>query len=243
MTALAMMQLVDAGQACDLGRPVRRYLPWFAIERRPSGARPSTALAHGGSARRLCRRERATSYDIVALRRDATSSRPERRGRIRTTGTALRARCSRRSTGGRGPTPCTRASSTRSACRRARRSSRRVAMATAAVGYQWRDNDRPGDAPSAAGASPPLDFVDPAGSVLSTPEDMARYMRFYLNGGKTASGTRLVSPATFAAMTTSRRAAQRQAGGIARRRAERGAGVLPRTTATGSPSSTKAATT
>ena len=46
-----------------------------------------------------------------------------------------------------------------------------------------------------------MDFVDPAGSVLSTPEDMARYMRLYLNGGKTASGAQLISPATFAAMT------------------------------------------
>ncbi len=57
-------------------------------------------------------------------------------------------------------------------------------MANAAVGYQFRDNDRPASLHPPLVASPPMDFVDPAGSVLSTPEDMARYMRFYLNGGR-----------------------------------------------------------
>jgi hypothetical protein len=37
--------------------------------------------------------------------------------------------------------------------------------------------------------------------VLSTPEDMARYMRFYLNGGKTDGGKQLISTAAFTAMT------------------------------------------
>lgn len=74
-------------------------------------------------------------------------------------------------------------------------------LASAAVGHQWRDNDRPGSLHPALVASPPIDYVDPAGSVLSTPGDMARYMRFYLNGGATETGRRLVSAAAFAAMT------------------------------------------
>ncbi|HEU5480194.1 MAG TPA: serine hydrolase, partial [Candidatus Tumulicola sp.] len=75
------------------------------------------------------------------------------------------------------------------------------ALATAAVGYQWRDNDRPGSLHPALVESPSMDFVDPAGSVLATPEDMARYMRLYLNGGRTAGGTPLISPQAFAKMT------------------------------------------
>ena len=74
-------------------------------------------------------------------------------------------------------------------------------MTQAAVGYQFRDNDRPPPLQPELVASPAMDFVDPAGSVLSTPEDMARYMRFYLNGGRTENGKQLVTPASFAAMT------------------------------------------
>jgi hypothetical protein len=74
-------------------------------------------------------------------------------------------------------------------------------MAGAAVGYQFRDTDRPQSQNPPLVASPPMDFVDPAGSVLSTPEDMARYMRFYLNGGVTADGRRLITASSFAAMT------------------------------------------
>jgi hypothetical protein len=74
-------------------------------------------------------------------------------------------------------------------------------MASAALGYQFRDNDRPAPLQPALVAAPPMDFVDPAGSVLSTPEDMARYMRLFLNGGRTADGRQLISPKAFAAMT------------------------------------------
>ena len=75
-------------------------------------------------------------------------------------------------------------------------------MANAAVGYQFRDNDRPPPLRPVLVAAQPMDFVDPAGSVLSTPEDMTAYMRFFLNGGRTSSGTQLIAPATFAAMTS-----------------------------------------
>ncbi len=74
-------------------------------------------------------------------------------------------------------------------------------MADAATGYEYRDADRPASLHPALVPSRPFDFVNPAGSVLSTPEDMARYVRFYLKGGVTQSGRRLLAPATFAAMT------------------------------------------
>lgn len=79
----------------------------------------------------------------------------------------------------------------------------RTLTAPTAMGYQFRDADFVATPPHPAlVASPFVDFVDPAGSVVSTPEDMASYIRFYLNGGKTANGTQLLSPATFTAMTS-----------------------------------------
>lgn len=71
-----------------------------------------------------------------------------------------------------------------------------------ATGYVFRDGDYVATPPHPALVPAPfVDFVDPAGSVISTPEDMAHYMRFYLTGGKAEDGTQLVSPASFAAMT------------------------------------------
>ncbi|HEY5340491.1 MAG TPA: serine hydrolase, partial [Candidatus Aquilonibacter sp.] len=49
--------------------------------------------------------------------------------------------------------------------------------------------------------SPYVDFVDPAGSVISTAGDMAQYIRLYLNDGKTSDGVQLIAPASLSAMT------------------------------------------
>jgi D-alanyl-D-alanine carboxypeptidase len=75
-------------------------------------------------------------------------------------------------------------------------------LANTATGYQFRDADYVANPPyPVLIASPNQDFVDPAGSVISTPEDMAQYLRLYLNDGKTASGSQLIAPSTFDAMT------------------------------------------
>ncbi len=74
-------------------------------------------------------------------------------------------------------------------------------MEDAATGYEVRDIDRPQLDHPALIAAQNYDFVDPAGSVISTPADMAAYMRLYLNGGKTADGHALISHASFVAMT------------------------------------------
>jgi D-alanyl-D-alanine carboxypeptidase len=76
-------------------------------------------------------------------------------------------------------------------------------LATSATGYLFRDGDLVATPPNPALIpAPVIDFVDPAGSVIAPPEDMARYMRFFLNGGVDANGQRLLSEASFAAMTT-----------------------------------------
>ncbi len=82
-----------------------------------------------------------------------------------------------------------------------------TASGDVAYGYTFRDYDK---------AMPPVNapllintfngtYIDPAGSVVSSPEDMAKYMRFYLNAGKTESGQQLLTPATFARMTSADR--------------------------------------
>lgn len=73
-----------------------------------------------------------------------------------------------------------------------------------AYGYTFRDYDKampPANAPLLINTFNGT-YIDPAGSVVSSPEDMAKYMRLYLNGGKTESGQQLLIPTTFARMTS-----------------------------------------
>ena len=204
MTSLAMMQLVDAGPA--LARhAVQQYLPWFSIGG-GSAIDVGELLSHTAGIPDDFRRKTATSYDVATLRRaQRYSSHPgtwmvvfQRRVRDRRRDSREPRRAAvERFSAGPGLRP--HRDDEQFAGLHARRDG------FAAVGYQWRDNDRPGTLHPPLVASPAMDFVDPAGSVLSTPEDMARYMRLYLNGGKTESGTQLISPAAFTTMTTAAR--------------------------------------
>ncbi len=75
-------------------------------------------------------------------------------------------------------------------------------LADTATGYQFRDADYVATPPDPVLIpSPYVDFVDPAGSVISTAGDMAQYLRLYLNDGKTADGVQLIAPASLSAMT------------------------------------------
>jgi D-alanyl-D-alanine carboxypeptidase len=214
MTALALMQLYDA-RALALDGPVRAYLPWFSID---SGGKPILVhqlLSQTAGIPDDYSLENGYLYDLTALRganvlfEPGTSWSYSNDGYA--TAGAILARLDRRAW---------------SASLQARvfdpigmHDSSPVftpeALSAAATGYQWRDNDRPGSLHPALVASPPLDFVDPAGSVLSTPGDMARYMRLYLNGGKTENGVRLISPAAFAKMTSADRLANGKPAGSA----------------------------
>jgi D-alanyl-D-alanine carboxypeptidase len=200
MTALALLQLKDAGRI-DLNAPVQRYLPWFSIN---SAGRPILVhqlLSHTAGLPDDYAAEAGYRFDIVALRGTKTIFPPGTAWSYSNDGYAvlgaILARVDGRSWAdalqARVFAPIGMANSSAVFTP--------ATMEGAAVGYQFRDNDRPPPLSPPLVGSPPMDFVDPAGSVLSTPEDMARYMRVYLNGGQTASGAPLIAPATFAAMT------------------------------------------
>ncbi|HVN68388.1 MAG TPA: serine hydrolase domain-containing protein [Candidatus Binatia bacterium] len=200
MTALAVLQLHDAGSV-DLNAPAKRYLPWFAIDSGGKQVLVHELLSHTAGIPDDYALEMGYQFDVYALRRAKTLFPPGSAWSYSNDGyatlgaivasldrrpwaTSLQARVF-------DPIGMTASSSVFTPAE----------QDSAAVGYQFRDNDRPAPLDPALVASPPMDFVDPAGSVLSTPEDMARYMRFYLNGGKTENGAQLIAPATFDAMT------------------------------------------
>jgi D-alanyl-D-alanine carboxypeptidase len=211
MTALSLMEQHDAGRLA-LDAPVQRYLPWFSIHAGKQPILVHELLSHTAGLPDDYAAE-TWLYNVVALRDAHVTFKPGTDWSYSNDGFAtlgaVLARLEGRSW---------------SAALKARVLDpigmadtaayfTPETMATAAVGYQWRDNDRPGTLHPPLVASPQLDFVDPAGSVLSTPEDMARYMRLYLNGGKLPGGSRLISPASFAKMTTPDRLADGKAAG------------------------------
>jgi D-alanyl-D-alanine carboxypeptidase len=200
MTALGLLQLHDAGRL-DLLAPVQRYLPWFSIA---GGNRPiliHELLSHTAGLPDDYAAEMGYKYDIVALREAHTIFPPGSAWSYSNDGYATLGAILAQLDG----RPWADSVQTRVFAPIGMTDSSPVYtpenMSNVATGYQFRDNDRPASLQPALVASPLMDFVDPAGSVLSTPEDMARYMRFYLNGGRTANGAQLISPATFAAMT------------------------------------------
>jgi CubicO group peptidase (beta-lactamase class C family) len=75
-------------------------------------------------------------------------------------------------------------------------------LAASATGYLPFDDERIPDPRAWPLAPVPTSiFVDPAGSVLSTGGDMARYARMLLNGGKLDDGTPLISASSYALLT------------------------------------------
>jgi|HubBroStandDraft_4_1064222.scaffolds.fasta_scaffold00032_26 D-alanyl-D-alanine carboxypeptidase len=200
MTALALLQLSDAGRV-DLAAPVQRYLPWFSVDAKGAPILVHQLLSHTAGLPDDFSAEVGYTYDVVALRAAKTIFTPGSAWSYSNDGYAtagaILARIDGRSW----------ADALEMRVFNPLRMNHSAdvftpdTMANAAIGYQFRDNDRPASLRPALAAAPPMDFVDPAGSVLSTPEDMARYMRFYLNGGRTGDGTQLIAPATFAAMT------------------------------------------
>jgi D-alanyl-D-alanine carboxypeptidase len=200
MTALALMQLYDAG-SLQLDQPVKHYLPWFRIDSDGKPVLVHQILSHTAGIPDDYSSQPAYRYDVVSLAKahvlfaPGTSWSYSNDG-YDTAGTIL-ATLDRRAWSDSlqarvlDPIGMTATSPVFTP----------QSLSTAALGYQWRDNDRPGSLHPALVPSPGEDFVDPAGSVLATPEDMARYMRFYLNGGRTASGAQLISQRALARMT------------------------------------------
>ena len=200
MTALALLQDVDRGRVA-LDAPVTRYLPWFSIHGATTPILVHQLLSHTAGT--------PDDYAAVAYGFDVASLAQARV--LFTPGTAWSysndgfgsVGAIVKSVEGR---PWEDAVSSEVFAPIGMTASSAVFtpqnMDDTAVGYIIRDLDRATPPNPALIPAQRFDFEDPAGSVISNPEDMARYMRFFLNGGTTADGKRLISEKTFAAMTT-----------------------------------------
>jgi len=198
-TAGALLQLKDAGRFDDT-LPVKHYLPWFSIH---TAYRPITSHDLFSHSSGLPDGGLSTGYAGPASLRDwFTGYAPgthwsysnvgyDTLGAILTTieKNDYQSIIARRIFGPLDMTHSTTIWNPRT-------------LADAATGYTYADDDRP---------TPPVDprlvttptthYQDPAGSILTTPGDMATYMRYILNGGIGPHG-RLLSAASWKLLTS-----------------------------------------
>jgi CubicO group peptidase (beta-lactamase class C family) len=202
MTTLALLQLHDAGLV-DLNARVQRYLPSFAIDSHGAPILVRELLSHTAGIPQDYTNVSSPGYSIAALREAHTLFEPGRSWSYSNDGFetvgAIVAAVSKSTWQHEilsrvfGPIGMT-ASSAYFTPRTLER---------AATGYIFRDSDRVAIPPHPALIPVQrIDFVNAAGSVIAAPRDMAAYMRFYINGGRTHGGQQLISPASFEAMTT-----------------------------------------
>ncbi|HKE36632.1 MAG TPA: serine hydrolase, partial [Candidatus Baltobacteraceae bacterium] len=201
MTALSIVQLRDEGRV-SLDAPVKRYLPWFKIDAGGSPILVHQLLSHTAGIPDDYSLENSSTYDVAMLRDTKVLFKPGTSWSYSNDGFATLGNIVSAVDGRPWADVVARRVFTPIGMSDSAAVFTPQTLLTAALGYQWRDNDRPPTLDPVLVASPVMDFVDPAGSVLSTPEDMARYMRFYLNGGKLPDGRRLISAQSFTDMTT-----------------------------------------
>ncbi len=211
MVSIALLEACDRG-AFNPRVPVTRYLPWFSVHTRWRALTPHDLLTHtsglpdGGLGA-------GAPYDVLALRDVQTGFPPGKRWSYSNVGyetlgeilaavdhrpwsDAVRSGVLARIGMSATSTDWTYAT-----------------LAASAIGYLPREDDRVPD-PRAWDLAPvPLtEFSDAAGSVLSTAGDMAKYARMILRAGVVDGGARVISPSSYALLTTA--AAKAGTGGV-----------------------------
>jgi CubicO group peptidase (beta-lactamase class C family) len=201
MTATALLELRDA-RRFDPNAPVKTYLPWFSIK---SNGKPIFAhqlLSHTSGLPDDYTLAPGYMYSVAALRDARTIFTPGTHWSysndgFATLGAILSALDAR---------PWADSLQARVFDRLGMTHSSPVftpqTLGDAANGYVFQDMNAVTPANPRLVPSDPEDFVDPAGSVISTPEDMAKYMRFILNGGVNDAGQRVLSASSYALLTT-----------------------------------------
>ncbi len=201
MTALALMELRDEGKF-DPAKPVRTYLPWFSIHSGGKVVYAHQLLSHTAGFPDDFSIAPGYLYTVAALRNAHTIFNPGASWSYSNDGLATVGAIQAALDGK--PWADSLQARVFDALGMAHSSAvfTPETLADAAYGYVFQDTNR------ITPPSPPLvyslpgDYIDPAGSVISTPEDMAKYMRVILNQGVSDSGRRVVSPSSYALWTT-----------------------------------------
>ncbi len=201
MTALALMQLHDEGRF-DPARTVQTYLPWFSINADGKPIYAHELLSHTAGIPDDFTLSPGYLFSVAALRGAHTIFTPGTNWSysndgLATTGAIMEAL-------DRKPWADSLQRRVFDAVGMSRSSAifTPATLSDAAHGYVFEDSNVLTPPNPKLVSSLPSDFVDPAGSVISTPEDMAKYMRLILNSGVNDSGKRVLSESSYRMWTT-----------------------------------------
>lgn len=201
MTALALMEMRDEGRF-DPARPVTAYLPWFSVHSNGKTIYAHQLLSHTAGLPDDYSISPGYMYSVAALRNARTIFTPGTSWAYSNDGLAtagaILATIDRR--------PWADSLQARVFSKLDMSNSSAIftpaTLRDTANGYVFEDSNVLTPPNPRLTASQPGDFVDPAGSVISTPEDMAKYMRVILNSGINDAGARVLSPSSYAMWTT-----------------------------------------
>lgn len=201
MTALSLMELRDAGKF-DPGKPVKAYLPWFSIKSDGVPVLAHELLSHTAGLPDDYTFAPGFMYSVAALHDAHTTFTPGTHWSYSNDGFATvgaiasaldgRAWADSLQTRVFDALGMTHSSAVFTA----------QTLRDAANGYVFEDMNRVLPANPRLVTSDAGDFVNPAGSVISTPEDMAKYIRLILNGGVNDAGKRIISQSGYAMWTS-----------------------------------------
>jgi CubicO group peptidase (beta-lactamase class C family) len=201
MTALSLMEARDEGKF-DPSKTVQSYLPWFSIHSDGKPIYVHQLLSHTAGTPDDFSIAPGYMYSVAALRNAHTIFPPGTswsysNDGLATTGAILSTIDGR---------PWAQSLQTRVFDALGMSNSSPVfslqSLHDAALGYVFEQLNTLTPPNPRLISSIPGDFVDPAGSVVSTPEDMAKYMRLILNGGVNDAGKRVLSPSSYHMWTT-----------------------------------------
>lgn len=201
MTALALMELRDEGKF-DPAKPVNAYLPWFSIHSGGKVIYAHQLLSHTAGFPDDFSVAPGYLYTVAALREAHTIFDPGKSWSYSNDGLATAGAIQAALDG----KPWADSLQSRVFDRVGMAHSSPVftpeTLADAARGYVFQDTNLITPPHPALLYSLPGDYIDPAGSVISTPGDMAMYMRVILNQGVNDAGQHVISPSSYALWTT-----------------------------------------
>lgn len=201
MTALALMEARDEGRF-DPSKPVDAYLPWFSINSSGKTIYAHQLLSHTAGIPDDFSISPGYLYSVAALRNAHTIFPPGTSWSYSNDGLATAGAMLAAIDG----VPWAQSVRSRVFDKLGMTNTSPIftpqTLADAALGYVFEDSNVVTPPNPRLVASLPGDFVDPAGSVISSPEDMAKYMRFILNSGVADDGKRVLSDASYRLWTT-----------------------------------------
>ena len=201
MTALSLMEARDEGKF-DPAKPVQAYLPWFSINSGGKTIYAHQLLSHTAGIPDDYTFSNGYMYSVAALRHAHTIFPPGTswsysNDGLATTGAILSTLDNREWADSLQARVFDRLGMTSSSAVFSP-----ATLDSTAPGYVFDDSSIITPPNPRLITSAPGDFVDPAGSVISTPDDMAKYMRLILNGGVADNGKRVISPSSYHLWTT-----------------------------------------